>query len=91
MAETVQARFDTKAQAALKRLISSNGWTTSQALRECVLRVDEQAAAKTRPRLVGIGCVAFGPGDLATNKKYLENLGVKSMGKGWRRPKDRAK
>ena len=90
MATTVQARFDTKAEAALKKLIRSNGWTTSQALRECVLRVYEQTAAKPRPRLVGIGCVDFGPGDMATNKKYLKDLGVKSMGKGWRRPKDRA-
>lgn len=87
----VQARFDSKAQAALKRLTRSNGWTTSRALRECVLRVDEQSATKPQPRLVGIGCVDFGPGDLATNKKYLDDLGVKSMGKGWRPPKSRAK
>ena len=87
----MQARLDMKAQAALKRLIRANGWTTSQAVRECILRAGEQSAAKPRPRLVGIGCVDFGPGDLATNKKYLEGLGVKSMGKGWRRPKGRSK
>jgi hypothetical protein len=73
----VQARFDTKAEAALKKLIRSNGWTTSQALRECVLRVYEQTAAKPRPRLTGIGCVDFGPGDLATNKKHMEGFGKK--------------
>ena len=73
----VQARFDTKAEAALKKLIRSNGWTTSQALRECVLRVYEQTVAKPRPRLVGIGCVDFGPGDLATNKKHMEGFGKK--------------
>ena len=91
MGTIVQARFDVKAQAALKRLIRSNGWTTSQALRECVLRVDEQTTASPRARLIGVGCVDFGPGDLATNKKYLDTLGVKSMGKGWQRHKDRAK
>jgi len=91
MGTTVQARLDDKAEAALKRLIRSNGWTTSQALRECVVRVDEQTKAKRGPRLVGIGCVDFGPGDLATNRKYLESMGVKSMGNGWRRPKNRAK
>lgn len=91
MATVVQSRFDDKAQAALKRLSRSNGWTTSQALRECVLRVDEQTTAKTRPRLIGIGSVDFGPGDLATNKKYLKDLGIKSMGKGWRPAKDRTK
>jgi hypothetical protein len=77
MATTVQARFDPKAQAALKKLIRSNGWTTSQALRECVLRVYEQTAAKPRPRLIGIGCVDFGPGDLATNKKHMQGFGKK--------------
>ncbi|HKN22480.1 MAG TPA: hypothetical protein VJX73_13745 [Terracidiphilus sp.] len=77
MGTTVQARFDTKAEAALKKLIRSNGWTTSQALRECVLRVYEQTAAKPRPRLIGIGCVDFGPGDLATNKKHMEGFGKK--------------
>ncbi len=77
MGTTVQARFDTKAEAALKRLIRRNGWTTSQALRECVLRVYEQTAAKPRPRMIGIGCVDFGPGDLATNKKQMEGFGKK--------------
>ena len=77
MGTTVQARFDTKAEAALKKLIRTNGWTTSQALRECVLRVYEQTAAKPRPRLIGIGCVDFGPGDLATNKKHMEGFGKK--------------
>ena len=77
MGTMVQARFDTKAEAALKKLIRSNGWTTSQALRECVLRVYEQTAAKPRPRLIGIGCVDFGPGDLATNKKHMEGFGKK--------------
>jgi hypothetical protein len=77
MGTVVQARFDTKAEAALKKLIRSNGWTTSQALRECVLRVYEQSAAKPRPRLIGIGCVDFGPGDLATNKKHMEGFGKK--------------
>ena len=78
----VQARFDAKAEAALKRVTRTHGWTTSQALRECVLRVAEETTAKPRPRLIGIGkCVSFGPGDLATNKKHLEDFGVKSMGK----------
>jgi hypothetical protein len=77
MGTMVQARFDTKAEAALKKLIRANGWTTSQALRECVLRVYEQTAAKPRPRLIGVGCVDFGPGDLATNKKHMEGFGKK--------------
>lgn len=91
MGTTVQARFDIKAQAALKRLIRSNGWTTSQALRECVLRVDEQRlAAPAVRRLIGIGRFDSGVSDLATNKEHLKDFGVKSMGKGWRRPEERS-
>lgn len=77
MAMTVQARFDDKAQAALKRLTRSHGWTTSQALRECVLLVDEQKNARPRPRLTGIGCFDSGVSDLATNKKHMEGFGKK--------------
>lgn len=87
MASTVQARLDEKAQTALEDLMSENGWTRSQAIRESILIAREHHTAKRPPRLVGIGCVDFGPGDMATNKKYMMDLGVKSMGKGWRRPK----
>ncbi len=73
----VQARFDTKAEAALKKLIRTNGWTTSQALRECVLRVYEQTAAKPRPRLIGVGCFDSGTRDLSTNKKHMAGFGKK--------------
>ena len=90
-ATTVQARFDVKAQEALKRLVRTNGWTTSQALRERVLLVDEQTTAKPRLRLIGIGSVDSGIRDLATNKLHLKNLGVKSMGEGWQRPGERKK
>jgi hypothetical protein len=77
MGTTVQARLDPKAQAALKTLTRTNGWTTSQALRECVLRVYEQTAAKPRPRLIGIGCFDSGVADLATSKKHMEGFGKK--------------
>ena len=73
----VQSRFDSKAQAALKRLTRSNGWTTSEALRECVLRVDELSAAKSRPTLIGIGCFDSGTADLATSKRHMEGFGKK--------------
>jgi hypothetical protein len=79
MATTVQSRFDPKAQAALKRLLRTKGWTTSQALRECVLLVDEQTNAKPHPRLIGAGCFDSGITDLATNPKYM-----KGFGKKWR-------
>lgn len=77
MGTTVQARLDEKAQAALKRLVRANGWTTSQAVRECVIRVDEQTAAKPHPRLIGAGCFDSGSSGSATNKKRMEGFGKK--------------
>jgi len=38
--------------------------------------------------MIGIGEFDSGVDDLATNKKYLDDLGVSSMGKGWRRPQE---
>jgi hypothetical protein len=89
MATTVQARLDEETQAALLKIASAEGWSTSQVIRECILEGAERRTQKPRPRLVGIGCVNFGPSDLATNKEHMKNFGVKSMGKGWRRPDER--
>ncbi len=77
MGATLQVRLDEKSEAALKRLVRAKGCTPSQAVRESILKDDEQLRAKPRPRLVGIGCVSFGPGDLATNKKHMEGFGKK--------------
>jgi hypothetical protein len=77
MATTVQARFDEKTKAALERLAKANGWTISQALRECVLRVDSQAVTQPRPKLVGVGCFDSGATGLAANKKDMEGFGKK--------------
>jgi len=79
----VQVRLDKESEAALAQLVRDNGWTTSQAVRDALLKSAQQQKPKPRPRLVGIGCVSFGPGDLATNKKYMKDFGRKSMGKGW--------
>jgi hypothetical protein len=89
MKASVQARLDAESQAALEGLVRRLGWSPSKVVREGIRLVDKHHA-KPRPRLVGIGCVDFGPGDMATNKKYMEGFGVKSMGKGWRPPKQRA-
>jgi hypothetical protein len=77
MGATVQVRLDKESEAALKRLVRAKGGTASQAVRESILKADEQLRAKPRPRLVGIGCVSFGPSDLATNKKHMEGFGRK--------------
>jgi hypothetical protein len=77
MGATVQVRLDEKSEAALKRLVRAKGCTPSQAVRESILKNDEQLRDQPRPRLIGIGCVSFGPGDLATNKKHMEGFGKK--------------
>ncbi len=58
-------------------IAKDQGWTTSQVIRECLIEGAAKRAAKPRPRVIGIGCVDFGPGDLATNKKHLEGFGKK--------------
>jgi hypothetical protein len=87
----VQARLDEEAQAALDRLVRQHGLKRSDAVREAILLLDKHRSVSARPRMIGIGMVSSGVGDLATNKKHMEGFGVKSMGKGWRPPKDRAK
>jgi hypothetical protein len=77
MGVTLQVRLDEKSEAALKRLVRAKGCTPSQAVRESILKDDEQLRAEPRPRLIGIGCVSFGPSDLATNKKHMEGFGKK--------------
>ncbi|MGA3370752.1 MAG: ribbon-helix-helix domain-containing protein [Terracidiphilus sp.] len=88
MAATIQARLDEETQAALERLVRDNGWTASQAIRECIREAAERHTAKPRPRFIGVGEFDSGLGDLATNKKHMQSFGVKSMGKGWRPPKE---
>jgi predicted transcriptional regulator len=90
MKTSVQARLDEDSQAALQRLATANGWTTSRVIRESILFMDENRVTKPRRKMIGIGKFDSGIGDLATNKKHMEDFGVKSMGKGWVRPQNRA-
>jgi hypothetical protein len=91
MTSTVQARLDEETQAALDRLVRQRGMKTSDAVREGIRLLDKHHAPPARPRLIGIGKYDSGMPDLATNKKHMEGFGQKSMGKGWRPPKDRAR
>jgi hypothetical protein len=89
MRTSVQARLDEESRAALDGLVRRLGWSPSQVVREGIRLVEKQHA-KPRPRMIGIGMFSSGLGDLATNKKYMEGFGAKSMGRGWRRPKESA-
>ena len=90
MTTTVQARLDEKTQAALDRLRQS-GLRTSEVIRKGIHLVAQEAEG-TRPiKLIGLGKYDFGVTDLATNKKYLADLGRSSMpsGKPKQKPKGR--
>jgi hypothetical protein len=91
MGSTVQVRLDEEMQQKLDRAARRLGLSRSEALREGIRLVDKRASVHAVPRLIGVGCLDYGPGDLATNRKYLKGLGAKSMGKGWRPAKARNK
>lgn len=76
MATTVQARLDKQTQVALDRLRRS-GLRTSEVIRKGIHLVAKEAEGGRQTKLIGIGCVDFGPGDLATNKKHLQGFGKK--------------
>jgi hypothetical protein len=85
MATTVQARLDNETHAALRRLIRRHGWTTSQALRECILQADRGEQKPNPIQIIGLGAYDFGVSDLSTNKKYLAGLGQSSLPGGKQR------
>lgn len=83
MITKVQARLDAESSAALARL-RRMGRTTSDVIRQGIHLVERQEPDWKRPRMIGIGTLSSGLGDLATNKKYMEGFGAKGLR---RRPK----
>lgn len=78
MITKVQARLDAGSSAALSRL-RLRGRTTSDVIRQGIHLVEKQEPDWERPRMVGIGILSSGLGDLATNKKYMEGFGAKGL------------
>jgi hypothetical protein len=87
----VQTRLDHETQSLLDRLVNEAGLTTSEVLRKGIKLVAATELPQRRRGLIGVGMYDSGIPDLATNKKHMEDFGVKSMGKGWIRPEDRDK
>lgn len=77
MKTTVQARLDEESQAALKELTRRLGWSPSRVVREGLRLMARQHGAdqQKQRKIIGLGEFEGGPPDLATNKKYLEDLG----------------
>lgn len=82
----VQARLDQETQAALERLVQHHGWSTSKVIREGIRLVEKQHTPAARRELIGIGNYDSGLPNLATNRKFIEDFGQKSMGRARRKP-----
>ena len=77
MGSTVQVRLDDEATSQLRGYVKRSGKTASEVLRRGLQLAINEEKLSASVRLVGIGCVDFGPGDLATNKKHMEGFGKK--------------
>jgi hypothetical protein len=88
MGGTVQARLDNETQADLESLSKRLGVSQSEVVREGIRLMKEKHQPRPRAKLIGVGMYDSGLPDLATNKKYLKDFGVKSMGRGWRKSKE---
>ena len=82
----VQVRLDAEMQERLDRAARRLGWSRSEILREGIRLVEMSAGQKTVPKLIGIGMFDGGPSDLSTNRKYLKDLGLGSMGRTRKKP-----
>jgi hypothetical protein len=79
----VQVRLDRETNSLLRSFVKKSGKTTSEVLRRGIQLAVNEERLPASMRMMGIGCVDFGPGDLATNKKHLEGFGKK-----WRMDKN---
>lgn len=77
MKTTVQARLDEESHAALRDLTRRLGWSPSRVVREGLRLMAQQHGtdSKKKRKIIGLGEFEGGPPDLATNKKYLDDLG----------------
>jgi hypothetical protein len=72
--ETIQARLDPETRRALDRILRRTGWTVSRAVREGVLRLDQEGNGGSR-RIVGLGAFASEVPDLGSNRRHLRGFG----------------
>ncbi len=83
---SVQARLDSETQTVLDQLVEQHGWTASEVIREGIRLVHAHHAPAPCRKLIGIGKYDSGVPNLATDKKYMEDFGQKSMGRPRRKP-----
>ena len=73
--KSVQARLDVESEDALDTLVKRNGWSPSQAVRESLIHMVKHGGATPRRRVIGVGIVASGIGDLSSNPRHMEGFG----------------
>jgi hypothetical protein len=77
MARLVQARLDEDTEEILRELRKKTKLSESELVRRGLRALSASPPAGRGVRVIGVGKFAFGKGDLATNKKYLEGFGKK--------------
>lgn len=80
MATKVSVRLDNESRQLLEELKLRLGWSYSKIIREGILLVAAEHGFYEPKKIIGLGAFDSGIPDLATNKAYLKDLGVKSMG-----------
>jgi hypothetical protein len=83
MSKIISLRADKETVSLLKHLSQIKGVSESEVIREGIRVLEREAVLEgsskrlRQSRLVGIGSVATGISDLATNKKHLVGFGMK--------------
>jgi hypothetical protein len=80
MATKVSVRLDNESRQLLEDLKLRLGWSYSKIVREGILLLAAEYGFYEPKKIIGIGAFDSGIPDPATNKAYLKDLGVKSMG-----------
>jgi hypothetical protein len=75
MEAKIQARLDSRSQAALKRLTRRLGWNPSRVVREGLRMLDSCYGKPAGGRVIGVGRFESGLPDLGSNKKHLKGFG----------------
>ena len=81
MKTTIQARLDEESSAALETLQRRLGLSHSEIVRASLRLMVKQESPQKPRKIIGQGKYDSGVTDLATNKKYMEGFGEKSMGR----------
>jgi hypothetical protein len=75
MSKIVHARLDEESQKILNRLARRTGWADSTIIRRGIRALAELTLFSPTRRIIGLGTVQSGIGDLGSNKKHLRKFG----------------